>query len=95
MNLLNYTGQSSIRATYDSTVALATPVVTITDAPNGVLKVKLDLVQSALLEVTPSPVTPKVKLPVWDILIGNADHSTVLVVLSGDVTVKPGVTHWA
>ena len=90
--LTDFTGQSQIK---DSTGAvLASPVVTIVDALNGVLKVHMSTTQTASLPVSSTLSTPKPPLPVWDVLIGNDDASQVYVILSGTVTVRAGVTTW-
>jgi hypothetical protein len=92
--LTDFTGQSQVKTTYDSVSVLTSPVVTIVSALEGKLKVHMSLVQTALLPITSTSQPPKPPLPVYDVVIGNTDKSRVFVVLSGNMTVKPGVTEW-
>jgi uncharacterized protein involved in outer membrane biogenesis len=94
-DLTTFTGQSQIKASYDAGAAvLASPVVTIVDPVNGKLKIFLSIAQTAALQATSIKTPPNPPLPVWDVLIANTDKSQAYSILSGNVTVKPGVTHW-
>jgi hypothetical protein len=88
--LTNYTGESQIRPAYGSNTILASPVVTVVDAPNGLLSVFLAKDQTAAL----IPTDPKLPLPVWDVLLSKTDSSETFVAVGGRVTVLPGVTQW-
>jgi hypothetical protein len=92
-NLTNYTGKSQIRSA-DGLTVLATPVVTITAPLLGQLTVVLSLAQAALLRPTSTTTPPKSPLPIWDVIVGNSDQSNVFEVVSGEITVKAGVTTW-
>jgi hypothetical protein len=94
-DLTTYTGKSQIR-THDGLTILGTPVVTMVAPTLGQLKVVLPLAQAVLLKPTPTTATclAKSPLPIWDVVVGNVDASNVFEVVSGDVTVKAGVTTW-
>lgn len=89
-NLTGYTGKSQIKSAYGASAVLAEPTVTITDAANGKLEIKLTAAQTAALAVT----VPG-KLPVWDVLISNTENTLTFRILEGNVTVTPGVTVWS
>jgi hypothetical protein len=91
-NLTGYTGQSQIKAADGS--VLASPTVTIMDTTNGVVKISMNITQTASLAATSTATPPKPPLPVYDVLIANTDLSKVFRILGGSVTVNSGVTHW-
>jgi hypothetical protein len=93
IDLTNWTGESSIKAHYNDTTILLHPTITITNPTYGELTISLTDVQTATLRPTP-PQPCKHPLPVWDVLIANADRSIVYRILEGFITVLPGVTQW-
>ena len=96
-DLSDYTGESQIREANTCqgiTNVLATPVVTIYDAPNGVLKISLTKTETGLLKPTSITVPPKHPYPVWDVLLTKNDLSETFAILEGYVIVKAGVTQW-
>jgi hypothetical protein len=92
-DLTTYTGKSQIRS-HDGLTVLGTPVVTVVAPTLGQLKVFLSLAQAAILKPTSTTCLAKNPLPIWDVIIGNADASNVFEVVSGDVSIKAGVTTW-
>jgi hypothetical protein len=92
--LTGFTGQSQIRASYDAVTALASPTVTIVNPTAGTIRISMTVVQTAALDVTSTATPPRPALPVWDALLANTDRSIVFPIVSGSVTVKPGVTQW-
>ena len=92
-DLTGYTGQCQIKSAVDGTV-LTSPTVTIVDATTGQLRISTSTTQNASLPVTSTTNPPKPPLPVYDALIGNTDHTRVIKILKGSVTVESGVTHW-
>ena len=73
---------------------MATPVVTIVNASLGQVNVFIPLAQAELLKPTSTTTPPKMPLPIWDVIISNADQTKVYKIVKGDVTVEAGVTHW-
>jgi hypothetical protein len=93
-DLTDFTGQSQIKSAYTNGTVLSSPTVIVDDAEGGALRVHMTMGQTAALSATSTRTPPRPPLPVWDVLISNADNSQVYLVVSGDVTVKPGSTQW-
>ena len=91
--LTGYTGKGQIKSPDGETV-LAALTVSVTNADQGVLRVFLPLAQAETLEPTPTVAPPRYHLPIWDVILSNADQSHVFTVIKGEVTIQAGVTHW-
>ena len=89
-NLTGYTGKCSIKEKAGDDVPLAEPVVTITDAVNGVFTINLSSTQTANIPTTGKAFNQVSKYQ-YDIYLTDANDNSYRA-LQGMVEVSPSVT---